>query len=458
MALAQVRLRLPRPRLPRRPRLPWRPGGPAVAALATVLLLLLPAGQWTVAGSRVVAADVASLALAAACAIRLARGRHPPLTRPAALVLGAPALALALATVAAADPWAALPGYLRFLQTFVLVPAALVLLLREAREVRLVAGGLVLLALGQGLLGTVQYLTGTGASYQGEDIRAVGTFGPQHVMGMATAVSLGLIAALAYALAPPPGTRRAWRVAALAGAAFLPVPLAFSFSRGAWLAAAVAVLCLLLLRLCFLGRARFLRGVACLALAGAAVLGAGTLAPGLPGARLLGDRLSSIGEVTDHPDQSVLDRYAMWDAALAIWREQPWTGAGPRGFAALRDSHASLTLSSGGDVAGAGVEFRRQELLSPHNMYLLLLGEQGLIGAATLIGCWAALLVCCLLRLRHRAGGRDLGLLATGLLLWHAVDFLYADVGGPTTVLTAVAFGLAAWWALAPATEPEAAR
>jgi hypothetical protein len=55
---------------------------------------------------------------------------------------------------------------------------------------------------------------------------------------------------------------------------------------------------------------------------------------------------------------------------------------------------------------------------------------------------------------RH-AGGRAAsvgsGLAAVGLLLWQCVDFLYADIGGPTTVLTATLLGLAAWWALAPA-------
>jgi hypothetical protein len=28
------------------------------------------------------------------------------------------------------------------------------------------------------------------------------------------------------------------------------------------------------------------------------------------------------------------------------------------------------------------------------------------------------------------------------------VDFVYADIGGPSTVLTAVVFGLVGWWAL----------
>ena len=28
------------------------------------------------------------------------------------------------------------------------------------------------------------------------------------------------------------------------------------------------------------------------------------------------------------------------------------------------------------------------------------------------------------------------------------VDFLYADIGGPSTILTAVMLGVAAWWSL----------
>jgi hypothetical protein len=35
------------------------------------------------------------------------------------------------------------------------------------------------------------------------------------------------------------------------------------------------------------------------------------------------------------------------------------------------------------------------------------------------------------------------------VLVWQAVDFLYADIGGPSTVLTAVVLGTVTWWALA---------
>jgi hypothetical protein len=35
------------------------------------------------------------------------------------------------------------------------------------------------------------------------------------------------------------------------------------------------------------------------------------------------------------------------------------------------------------------------------------------------------------------------------LLIWQLADFVYGDIGGPSTVLTAVCLGLTARWALA---------
>jgi O-antigen ligase len=150
----------------------------------------------------------------------------------------------------------------------------------------------------------------------------------------------------------------------------------------------------------------------------------------------------------------------MWAAAVDMWRGQPLTGVGLKGFPEHRDAHASLALSAGSDTEGAGAAFRKQPLLSPHNMYLLILAEQGLIGLLALAGGWSALLVCGLrglARVRRSDGaggagagnGLDCGLVACGLLVWQLTDFMYADIGGPSTVLTAVCFGLAAWWGLA---------
>ncbi|MBD0711672.1 MULTISPECIES: O-antigen ligase family protein [unclassified Streptomyces] len=414
-----------------------RRAGVLSPVLAVLALLLVPGGgSRDGTGGTGTVADAASGLLVLVCLVRVVRGGHRPLTRTAAVVLGLPVLGVCLASVTSADPAASLPGVARYLQLFVLVPAAVLLTVRDRRDFAVVVWALVGLALLQGAVGVVQYLTGTGASYQGEDIRAVGTFGPVDVMGMATVVSYGLVAVTGIALGSRAGRTR---TAALCCGALLVVPLVLSFSRGAWIATVLACGAQLLLS----GPARAVR----VALA-AGALGV-VLVGGLGiGSAMVEERAASITRVADAPDQSVTDRYTMWAAAGRMWRAEPVTGVGLKGFPAYRDSNASIALSSGSDTAGAGAGYVRQPLLSPHNMYLLVLSEQGLLGLLALTGGWLVLLVR---GLRRRRSGAECALVATGLLAWQLVDFAYADIGGPSTVLMSVVLGLAAWWALTEA-------
>ncbi|MEU3748662.1 MULTISPECIES: O-antigen ligase family protein [Streptomyces] len=413
-----------------------RRAGALSPVLAVIALLLVPGGggaQGGTGGTGTIA-DAASGLLVVICLVRLLRGGARPLTRAAAVVLGLPVLGICLAAITSNDPAASLPGVARYVQVFVLVPAAVLLMIRDRRDFAVVAWGLVGLALVQGAVGVVQYLTGTGASYMGEDIRAVGTFGPTDVMGMATVVSYGLVVVTGIALGSRPGRAR---TAALVCAALLFLPLVLSFSRGAWIATVLACGIQLLLA----GPRRAAR----VALA-AGALGV-VLVGGLGiGSAMVKERVASITQVAAAPDQSVTDRYTMWAAAGRMWSTDPVTGVGLKGFPAYRDSNASLALSSGSDTAGAGAAFQRQPLLSPHNMYLLVLSEQGLLGLLALAGSWVALLVGAL---RRRRLGADCALVASGLLSWQLIDFFYADIGGPSTVLMSVVFGLAAWWSLA---------
>ncbi|MFD9000413.1 O-antigen ligase family protein [Streptomyces sp. NPDC059582] len=416
---------------------------PVVAVVALLGLPLSPGGEGG-AGP----ADAVSALVVLFCVVRLVRQRRRPLSGTAALVLGLPVVGLALAAMGASSPGAGITGLGRYLQIFVLVPAAVVLLVRGRSDFRLLAWSFVVLAGWQGAVGVHQYVTGTGASYQGEEIRAVGTFGPQDVMGMATVVSFGLVCALGLALGRTPLRQR---VVAAACASALLLPLALSFSRGAWIATAATCTVQLVLA----GMRRALKVAAVAAAAGVILVGGFGV-----GSAMLQERVNSITQVTNAPDQSVTDRYTMWAAAAGMWREHPLTGVGLKGFPDHRDAHASLALSSGSDTEGAGAAFRRQPLLSPHNMYLLLLAEQGLIGLLTLAGSWLALLVCALrglLRVRRAGPGLDCALVACGLLVWQLVDFAYADIGGPSTVLTAVCFGLVARWALAAGEREDAA-
>ncbi|MFB7473856.1 O-antigen ligase family protein [Kitasatospora sp. NPDC056184] len=404
---------------------------PSLPAAATVLLVCVPTGEKDVAAAvHVTAADLASLALVALTAVNLLRGRTPAIGRTDAVRFGAIVLAAAVATVGSIDPATSLTGFVRLTQVFVLVPAAVLCALRDRTDQRLVLGSFVIAALIQGVVGAHQFLTGTGASYTGRPIRAVGTFGALDIMAMSTVVSYGLLAALALALAERgAGSSARLRRSLFAAAAFLAFPLAVSFSRGSWIATTAAATVLLLR-----ADARLAVRSAVLGTAAAVVLVGGL---GLGGSGVTA-RLSSIGSVSEAPDQSVSDRYDLWATAGRIWQDHPVSGAGPKAFQQLRDSHAPLRLSSGSDAADATIGFQREPLLSPHNMYLLVLSEQGLVGIAAYGALFLGLLIGCL------RAARGPGLAALALLTWVLVDFLYADIGGATTVLTSVVLGLAA--------------
>ncbi|MDH6706186.1 O-antigen ligase [Kitasatospora sp. MAA19] len=423
--------------LPAFPRPALRKAGAVLAdrtsllAAATVLLVCVPTGEKDVtAAVHVTAADVASLALVAVTALNLLRGRLPAVSRATCVLFGGIVVAAAVATVGSIDPATSLTGFVRLTQVFVLVPAGVLCSLRDRVDQRLVLGSFVLAALIQGLVGANQYLTRTGASYAGQPIRAVGTFGALDIMAMSTVVSYGLLAALALALAERrPGGDARLRRAMFASAAFLAFPLAVSFSRGSWIATGAAAIVLLLR-----ADARLAVRGAVLGLAAAVVLVGGL---GL-GASGVTERFSSIGSVSAAPDQSVSDRYDLWATAGRIWQDHPVHGAGPKAFQQLRDSHAPLRLSSGSDAADSTIGFQREPLLSPHNMYFLVLSEQGLIGIVAYAALFLGLLLGCL---RHSRGS---ALAALALLTWVLIDFLYADIGGTTTVLTSVVLGLAA--------------
>nr|BFE86799.1 hypothetical protein GCM10020093_094000 [Planobispora longispora] len=82
-------------------------------------------------------------------------------------------------------------------------------------------------------------------------------------------------------------------------------------------------------------------------------------------------------------------------------------------------------------------------------MYLLVLSEQGLVGATAFCLFLGCVTVWCVRRARRTRSpwDRAAGLAASGFLAWQLVDFLYSDIGGPPTLVTSVMLGTALWWA-----------
>jgi O-antigen ligase len=411
---------------------------PSALVAGTVLLICLPSGISDVAASgHITPADLAAGGVVVVLAVRLLSGDRS-VARRGWLPFAAVLLALALATVTASDVSASVVGFIRYSELFVLVPVAVAMTLRDRLDVALVAGAIVAVTAVEGVVGVYQYLTGTGATYGGQYVRAVGTFGPDQVLALGALVGYGLIVTLALGFAM---TGRA-RIALLAAAAFLVIPLGLTLSRGAWIASAAAVLILLVLAS---WRLALMLGVA--AALAVAVLMSGS-GGGDSSSGTVDQRLTSIVSTNNSPDQSVRDRYALWQTAIAIWKDHPVVGVGLKDFADYRDSYASVELSAGSDVGDKSSGISREPLLSAHNQYLMVLSEQGAIGFLAFGGLLLTFTIGSLRRRELRlpdAESRFLDLAAPGIMVWTLVDFMYGDIGaGPTSVLLAVVLGLVA--------------
>jgi O-antigen ligase len=409
---------------------------PSVMVVGALLLICLPSGLGDLSGSaRVTAADLAAGLLVAVIAVRFARGERSAAGRgwiPFAAVL----FSLALATVTASDVSVSVVGFVRYSELFVLVPIAVAMSLRDRLDVLLVAGAIVAVTLVEGAVGVSQYLTGTGASYAGEYVRAVGTFGAEQVLALGALLGYGLVVTLALGFAQQGRAR----IILLAASAFLVLPLGLTLSRGAWIATAGAVLILLVIASWRLATA--LLGMAAL---GVAFLMLGS-SPADPSSNSIDQRITSITSSGSAPDQSVKDRYALWSAAGRIWADHPVVGVGLKDFAAYRDRYASVELSAGSDVGDPTSGVSREPLLSAHNQYLMVLSEQGTVGILAFGGLLMTLGLGSVMRrptLLPSAEERFLDLAAPAVMVWTLIDFAYGDVGaGPTSVLLAVVLGL----------------
>ncbi|HEU5426553.1 MAG TPA: lipid II flippase MurJ [Actinocrinis sp.] len=424
---------------------------PAWVAAGAMALVCVPSHTSDVSASVHITAIDLGTVLVVACVLpiwlRAAAGlARPALSRAVCVLLGAVVVVSSIATATSADPHASLSGLVRYLQLFVIVPAAVATLVRAAspRDRTLLLVAAVLTGLIEAAIGTWQTLTVTGASYQGRDVRAVGTFGSLDVMGMATVVGLGIVAGVCLAL----NRRGRARVLAWSAVAAMTPGMVFSLSRGAWLATGAAAT---LVSLALAGRAAVkalvLLGAAVFVVLGLGLVPAGSFASAGSSSAVL-TRITSIGSAVSAPDQSVLDRYSLWTAAVGIWRDHPVTGVGPKQFAQYRDGYAPISLSAGGQAADPSHPFQVEPLLSPHNLYLLTLAEQGLPGAtafaALLVGVPVIGLVG-LVRGRRAALPRDrltLYAVAAGWGVWSAIDFVYADIGGASTVYYSILLGV----------------
>lgn len=373
---------------------PWL-GLPVLAVVAPFAALRpLPVGGLPLDAADLTLALVLAAWLAQGVAQRRIVAPHPPLVWPMLALLAI----LSLSLVTAPSYREGLPELLKWLQVLALYVATVALLPRP-RAGWLMAG-LLLAGGGQALLGLYQFATQTGPDafvLMGRFMRAYGAFRqPNPYAGY-----LGLVAPLAISLAlwawtSRPAAAASLRLSLTATAGLISLGLLVSWSRGAWLAFAAAVVVVVLAH-----TRRAAPAVLVLAALVALIFvlfGGANLLPASIAGRLAELReyagLVDLArtEVTD-ANFSVVERIAHWQAALGMWRDHLWLGVGAGNYAVF---YGAYNLPRWYEALGHA-----------HNVYLNFAAEAGLLGLLAygwfwLAGLWQALRTA-LLRDRYLA-------------------------------------------------------
>ncbi len=377
-----------------------------------------------------------------------------------------PPLAIALAAFVLVSAFSlpnarSLPLALIEIVKWVEVLAVVVIVYNEAtpRRSRRILACLLIAGTAQALLGVYQFLTGSGPegfALLGRYVRAYGTFEqPNPFAGY-----LGLVAPLALALALDLRSSRRGRGSgrdrpfarenavgwlALAALPVLVAGIGTSWSRGAWLGFAAAVLAVNVLQS---RRWAIVFGIAALLVAVAA--GAG-LVPDLIVGRLTsfvpfvgaGD-IAAI-EVTD-ANYASLERLAHWQSALDMWRDRPWSGIG---FGNYEAAYAQYALPKWPYALGHA-----------HNYYLNIAAEAGLPGLIVYLALWAVALAQTWLvaRQARSAYDRALALGALGMIVHVSVHNVVDNLWVHNMYIhVAIVLGLVQALRVAPSSEPEPA-
>jgi putative inorganic carbon (HCO3(-)) transporter len=357
--------------------------GAAIAAFINplvalpLLLVAVPFGGLTRGSSGETSSDLsfgaAELLVGLLATAWLARGvRERALNvRGGAIVVTVTAMiALALLSIGyAGDKSLAIKESLKWLEVLL---AILVVsdLARGAHAARWVIGAMLVAGSAEAAYGAVQFLTdsGPGAFALQGALRAFGHFDqPNPFAGYLTT-----ILPLAVCMALAPANPRGYRWIAAAAIVFLAIGVGLSQSRGAWLGAAVATVCLLLAWNGLTRRLLIPIG------AGAALVLAMALTGLLPAAIL--DRLAQAIEyfgvfdvrnvAVSSDNWAVVERMAHWQAGWYMFLDHPWLGVGAGNYA---DAYPVYFVG-----------MWREALGHAHNYYLNILAELGVAGGSIL--------------------------------------------------------------------------
>lgn len=389
--------------------------------------------------------DVGQIALAAVviCWLLNRIARREPLAlrgSPVQIPLLLFTLAAALSLPGAISVGTGLEELLKWIEMILLVSFCRALYRRQ--DVHWLVFALILAGGIQATIGLYEFFGGSGAAHlwilDNRYFRAFGTFGQPNPFGgfMGLILPIALVTALGYGSQVWQALRADGRSTlrqeqtqiALFSAAFYGVMtgvigagLLASWSRGAWIGFAAALMGMILFAFRSPVRALTFAVVAALL---ALALGSSGLLPASLTERMGGflEEFTMLGDargldITD-ANYAVLERLAHWQSATWMAADHPWLGVGFGNYEAAYPRYALLNWPLA--------------LGHAHNYYLNLLAEVGLVGLAAYILAWGMILILSIRLWRHSAGlprAWSVGLLGAWfhLTIHSLVDKLYVN-------------------------------
>jgi putative inorganic carbon (HCO3(-)) transporter len=430
------------------------------------LLLSVPLarlGGLMVGGVRVSPAEVMLIGAVLAWLARMAARRrirlpHPPLLLPLLLLLGTMATSL-LGALSLRLGVKELGKWGSIVIAYLVVCACL-----ERKHLGWIIAAIMASGSAQALLGMLQFLTGRGPEgfvLFGRFMRAYGSFEQPNPYGGYLGLTLPVMVALILV-----SRSRLARLGAVVSALLVIPALAMSWSRGAWLGSASAMLVMGMVY-CWCvargshrsrstpgsagmvggedGAARPGGGMKPIVLAGAVVLllavalflGGSWALPSVLTQRVAGlsDYFTMVdvssSEVTE-ANYALIERLAHWQAAIRMWADRPWLGVGIGNYAVV---YPAYSLPHWPDPLGHA-----------HNYYLNMGAESGLAGLACYIVFLASALWQALEATRDTTGlDRAVALGTLGSIVHLSVHSLFDNLYVHTMYLqVAVMLGLLA--------------
>ncbi|MFO7653994.1 MAG: O-antigen ligase family protein [Candidatus Krumholzibacteriia bacterium] len=154
-----------------------------------------------------------------------------------------------------------------------------------------------------------------------------------------------------------------WRWLHLVGIVICLGGLYFTYTRSTWLGAAVG-----LATLALLGRRIYARRIFAYGLLTVLVLGSGSL--GMKQDTFLQERVGT--------ENTITERISVLGRAIRMWQDRPLFGTGFKRYTDFRDDYAQAIEVPYFGLIKAGLG----RVSSPHDIYVAILAEEGLVGAA----------------------------------------------------------------------------